>query len=171
MRARLSAVYSSWIKGGLAFFVCLFVYILSSGVRRALFDSFGERVEGWLFFLFAIVLFWGCYQLIAFVLKDRKIVEFDDTYLYIEDKKTATETQVPLENVFWLNMRMRELKMGTVWFFFYSLHYRDESRMERKVKFFIRTGSDEFAKFLTLVKAKNPDFRFKNWSWSFDFKD
>jgi hypothetical protein len=111
------------------------------------------------------------FMLVHYVFKDRKIIEFDQNYLYIENVILNTEEVIPLKNIHWLNMRMGTIETGTTWYFKYSLHYSDIKNVEQKIRFYIKSSCKELTDFVKLVKIKNPDFRDKNWSWTFDLKD
>ena len=164
MRTRLSAKFSVWFKIGYSFILFLFSFIFLAGLSH-------DPWPVWITFSLESILFVASYLLIDYFLKDRKIIAFDLDNLYISDVTSNTEHVIPLEHVSWLNMRMNTLKQGAYWYRRYSLHYEDSTNQEQKIRFYVGTSSSELRDFVEKAKTKNPDFRYKNWSWTFDLKD
>lgn len=169
MRTRLSARYSLWIKLPGTFLIFAILFIIAANARIT--SSIDRVLNTPGVITFAILLFGACFWLVTFLLTAKKIVEFDADFLYVEDVKTATEDKIPLASITWLNMRPYSFSVGAFNYVIYSLHYRDDIGEEHKVRFFIAMISKTKENFVRLVKAKNPDFSVKDWSWSFDFKD
>ncbi len=162
MRTRLSAKYSMWVKLPITLIVFVIAFIIAAKLNIIAFLDAPRS------YIFEIILLFACCRLVFFVLKDRKVIEFDESFLYIVDNKQGIETRIPLKNITWLNRRLRDFKVGALWFCWYSLHYLDEFNQQQRIRFFIKVPSEPCSRFAGLVKGKNPDFRFKNWSWNFD---
>ena len=164
MRIRLSAKFSIWFKILASFFLFLFSFILLTKLAH-------DPWPVWFTFSLDAVLLTGAYMTVQYFCKDRTVISFDQNNLYITDVKFNTEDVIPLEHVSWLNMRMNTIKMGAIWYRRYSIHYVDNYNQEQKVRLFIKLMGDSLVEFVKAAKAKNPDFRYKNWSWTFDLKD
>jgi hypothetical protein len=98
-------------------------------------------------------------------------VEFDSDHVYITNNQEETEKQIPLHDVIKLNARPYWGYAGGERFTRYSLHYIDEYKMPQKVKFLIFSTNKHVGQFISLVKSKNPSFKEKNWTHTFDWWD
>lgn len=164
MRTRLSAKFSVWFKIGVSIFLFLFSFILLSSLPH-------DPWPVWLSLSIEVILFAVSYLLADYFFKDRIVIAFDQDFLYITNVISETEQVIPLEHMIWLNMRMNTIKSGAYWYRSYSLHYDDGYNQEQKNRLYIESSSKALREFVTIAKNKNPDFRYKNWSWTFDVKD
>ena len=164
MHTRLSAKFSIWFKIGTSLFIFLFSFILLTKLPH-------DPWPVWANLSFEVILFAASYMLVDYFFKDRTVIAFDPDNLYITDVISNAEQVIPLEQVSWLNMRMDTIKTGAIWYQKYSLHYEDEYHQEQKIRFYIKSTSYPLREFLKVTKNKNPNFRYKNWSWTFDLKD
>jgi hypothetical protein len=164
MRTRLSAKFSIWFKILTSFFLFLFSFILLTKLPH-------DPWPVWFTFSLDAVLFTGSYMTVQYFCKDRTVISFNPNNLYITDVKSNTEDIIPLEHVSWLNMRMNSIKTGAIWYQRYSIHYIDNYNQEQKIRLYIKLMGDSLMEFVKAAKAKNPDFRYKNWSWTLDLKD
>jgi hypothetical protein len=164
MRTRLSAKFSIWFKILTTLFLFLFSFILLTKLPHDPWPVWGNLT-------FEAILITSFYLLVQYFFKDRTVIAFDRDNLYITDVIAHAEQVIPLEHVSWLNMRMNSIKTGAIWYRGYSLHYADDYHQEQKIRFYIKSTGNELREFVTLAKNKNPEFRYKNWSWTFDLKD
>ena len=163
MRTRLTASYSVFSKIIIAtlIFVGSFIFFVNIGVTV----WFGKGTP-----VFAIVLFIASWLLVQFITKDRTVIEFDASDFYIVDATSKTEQKFRLENVIWLNLRPGMIKVSR-WFVRYSLHYLDNYQQENKIRLWVSWTGKPLDEFVNAVKKKNPDFKYKGWTWTFDTKD
>jgi len=164
MRTRLSVKFSVWFKIGTSFFLFLFSFILLTKLPH-------DPWPVWASLAFEAILFTSSYLVVQYFFKNRRVIAFDQDNLYITHVLSQEEQVIPLKQVSWLNMRMNRIKTGAIWYWGYSLHYTDDYNQEQKIRFYIESGSKELREFVGLAKNRNPEFQFKNWSWTFDLKD
>jgi len=167
MRYRLSSTYTLWQK--IIVTVLLFGLLLVTDLYGFILRNLPDL--GFAKILIILAFAFLCFKLVDFILRERKVIEFDEENLYIVDKKNEQEEYIPLRNLTKLNMRPTNFHIGNYWFNKYSLAFIDQVSQEQKIRFFIQIGKPNTEKFLSLVKAKNPDFRYKNWTHTFDFSD
>jgi hypothetical protein len=165
MRHKLSATYTLWQK--IIVTILLFGLLIVTDVYGSILRSLPDLGFVNILFIFAFIFL--CFKLVDFVLKERIVIEFDDDSLYIVDKKNEQEEHVPLRNLIRLNLRPVYFHIGNYWFNKHSLTFIDNLGQEQKIRFYVQTGKQNTQKFLSLVKSKNPDFRYKNWTHTFDF--
>jgi hypothetical protein len=163
MHTRLTATYSVFDKIILSVFVFLFSLVGLSKIRFPSWIGGGTPV-------LTILLFAISYLLIQLIIKKRRVIEFDADNFYIVDLSSKTEQKIPLENVSWLNMRPGKIEVNR-WFVPYSLHYQDNNKKEQKISIYVDWLGKPIKEFVQFVIIKNPDFEFKNCTWTFDFKD
>jgi hypothetical protein len=164
MRTRLSAEYSIGFKILNAFLLFVVSFILLTNLPH-------DPWPVWFTFSLDAILLTGSYLMVQFFLKDRVVISFDENSLYLTNVITNSEQIIPLEQVTWLNMRMNIIKTGGIWYTRYSLHYNDMNNPDQKIKFYNKSTDNSLYSFVKAAKAKNPDFRYKNWSWTLDLKD
>jgi len=161
MRQRLSAKFSMGQKITIAFL--LLVALLVTGISGTISNLFPELAM--IPFLVTGLLAAGSFALIQFLMKDRKIVEFDDENLYVIYVKDQQEKTIPLRNLTKLALRPPKLEIGAYWFWTYSLTFTGESGTEEKIRFMMLVGRSSYQQFIPLVTAKNPDFKVRNWTF------
>jgi hypothetical protein len=167
MKVRLSASYTLWMKVLLT--LLLFAVLLATDVYGSVLRNLPDIGEiGEVVIKIPLFIFL-CYKLVDFILKERKVVEFDEEYVYIITKKDSLECLIPLYNVLKLNMRPVNFRIGNYNFNRYNLYYTSGAGTTEKQSFFIRTAGKELQQFINFTKQQNPDFRYKNWTHSFDF--
>jgi hypothetical protein len=164
MRTRLSATYSTGFRILVTFLVFAACFILLTNLPH-------DPWPVWFTFSLEAILLSGSFLLVQFLLKDRVVISFDENNLYLTNVISNSEQVIPLERVTWLNMRMNTIKTGAIWYTRYSLHYIDIDNLEQKIKFYNKSTDNSLYSFVKAAKKKNPDFRFKNWSWTLDLKD
>jgi hypothetical protein len=121
--------------------------------------------------IFISGFFFLCFKLIDFLLKERRVIEFDEDNLYIVDKQRQQEAYIPLKKLTRLNMRPAWFSIGNYWFNKYSLKFIDDFSQEQKISFYIQAGKPNTQKFVSFVKSRNPYFNYKNWTHTFDLSD
>lgn len=167
MRYKLSATYTLWQK--IIVTILLFGFLMVTDVYGSVLRSLPNL--GFVNIIFVFGFIFLCFKLVDFILKERNVIEFDDENLYIVDKKNEQEEYIPLRNLIKLNMRPTNFHIGNYWFNRHSLTFIDNLGQEQKVRLYIQTGKENTQRFLLLVKSKNPNFRYKNWTHTFDFSD
>ena len=165
MRQRLSAEYTVWPK--IALTILLFATLLVTDIYGTVLRNLPDLVVGHYVAIFLFIFL--CYKFIDFLLRERIVVEFDSDNLYIIDKKYQQEEPIPLQKILNLSVRPAYFHIGRYWFFRHSLTFIDNLNQEQKISFNIQTGRKSTKNFTALVKEKNPNFRYKNWTHPFDF--
>lgn len=149
--------------------VLLFAFLLATDIYGSILRNIPDLGYANIFVVFAFIFL--CFKLVDFLFRERKVIEFDEENLYIIDKQKEQEECIPLKNLIKLNMRPMYLDIGNYWFNKHSLKFVDSLNQEKQTCFYIRTGSPNTQKFLSLVKSKNPDFIYKNWTHTFDISN
>lgn len=167
-RRRLNAKYSVGIKIVLTIF--LFIILGITGVWGFIYRFLPDWGPVWNWTMTALDAF-VCYKLIDFILKDRRVLEFDDEWLYVINKKEDTEEQIPLRCIVALNRRPHSWEIGAYLFNRYSIHYVDDFYAKGKVAFMAGPGWRNLYEFEEKVSRQNPNFKAKRWTHSFDFWD
>lgn len=159
MRNRLSIKHPLAVNIGLAFLP--FVVLVSSPVYSRILKilpSLG-RAE----ILLIPIIYFICFKLAGLLSISRHVLEFDNEFLYLIDKKRKTETAIPIEKVIELNLRPSYFNDSQTMYSKYTLTYKDEDGNRNKIDFFHGTGNFDLANFQSLVKEKNPYFEYKSW--------
>jgi hypothetical protein len=115
--------------------------------------------------LFYALLAVGCYALVNWVMKARTIVEFDSDNLYVVRVNSREERAIPLRKLIKLSLRPPKLELGAYWFWTYSLSFTNDAGEQDKIRFMMMVGRSSYPQFLSLVRARNPDFEVKNWTF------
>lgn len=168
MRYKLSPTYTFWHRLPLAIFLFLFLRI--SGAEVSILDKVWEY-GSWAFALYNFVAFFLCFKVSAFLIKERRSIEYDNDYLYIIDLRTQQQQCVSLENLIRLNMRPVSKKFGAISYDKHTLTFKDQNNEVQKIGFYIRAANAHFWDFIQLVKSKNSNFEYKNWTNTFDIFD
>lgn len=158
MRQRLAAKFSVGQK--IVSTILLLVFVLISGISGKIIDLFPELAS--IDFLVSGCLAAASFAVIQFVMKDRKVIEFDDENLYIIRVKDQQEMAIPLRNLIKLSLRPPKLEIGAYWFWTYSLTFTGETGMEENIRFMMVVGRSSYQQFLPLVISKNPNFKVRN---------
>jgi hypothetical protein len=161
MRQRLSAKFSIGQKIALA--MILLAMMLITGISGKIANLFPELAN--IGFLVFGILAVASFAIINFLLKDRKIVEFDDENLYVVSVKDQQKRAIPLRNLNMLALRPPKLEIGAYWFWTYSLTFTGDAGTEEKILFMMIVGRSSCQQFIPLVTSKNPGFKVKNWTF------
>jgi hypothetical protein len=163
MRTRLTASYSAFSKILLAIFIFVFFIVL---LAHFILPAWLTKV----FTVFEIILLFISYLFARFITKNRVIVEFDTSFVYIIDADSKAEQKFPLENVSLLNLHPGKIEV-TSRFVPYSLHYLDNEKQEQKIKVWVNWLDKPVKEFANSIREKNPDFEYRDSRLTFDYKD